>query len=321
MINDDSATEDMLAPVDDGIDIRLKHLSYSSTLTLHSCPRKFQLDKLREQVEDVAESSSNTTFAFGHVVGTGVQQIFEGLSFEKVLWNIFTGWHADLFAENEKQLKSIWYAIHAVTKFYEMVVNNDFLAEYELLYWNDKPATELGFRITTPDNFKYRGFVDAVLRHRETGEIVVLEVKTTSSRNLNPAQYKNSAQALGYSVVLDVMVQDLSSYKVMYLVYKTQAMEWEVMPFNKTFLQRAQWIQQLILDVELVKRFEEVGVYPMYGESCFNYYSECEYFGLCTLNTSSLIQPATKKTLERLAKETFAVELTLADLISAQLEK
>lgn len=298
------------------IDPRIQRLSYSSLLTLHTCPRKFQLDKLQAEAKE-EDFESSITFAFGHAVGEGIQLAFEGFSEEEIIWKLFLNWKPDLFAENVKQVKSFWHAVFAVQKFLAMK-NAGYLADWEPVYYKDKIAAELSFRISLPDGFKYRGFVDLVLRNKETGEVMVLELKTTSATNLNPATYKNSAQAIGYSIVLDVLFPDLSSYQVLYLVYTTKSMEYSPLPFSKSYLQRALWIRELILDIEVIKMYEDAGVFPMHGESCFEFYRECKYLGLCTLATNKLTDPFNP---EEFKEEEFQIELSLEDLIKAQLSK
>ncbi len=304
------------------MDIRLKQLSYSSLLTLHSCPRKFQLAKLGSDAEDTdTTGSQNITFAFGHIVGEGVQGILEGKSEDTILWEAFLGWHADLWDENAKQNKSFWLAMLAIQKF-QHIAESGFLEEYELVYYEGKPAVELSFCINFPDGFRYRGFVDAVLRHKRTGKIVVLECKTSSANVLNPAEYKNSAQAIGYSVVLDVLFPGLSAYEVVYMVYRTKEMEWEPpIPFQKSYLQRALWIQELLLDIESIKLYEGAEIYPMHGESCFSWYRECEYMNLCTLSTSHLTKPLTEEAEQKILAEPYTINLSIQDLIQAQLAK
>ena len=151
----------------------------------------------------------------------------------------------------------------------------------------------------------------------------MLEVKTTSATNLNPAQYKNSAQGIGYSVVLDHMFPTLSSYEVLYLVYTTKNFQWNPLPFQKSYLQRAQWIQELILDCEVLAMYEQAGVYPMRGESCYDYYRECQYLQTCTLNTAYLTTTLTAEEEQKyLEKESqYQVRVTVQDLITAQLGK
>lgn len=307
------------------MDERIKLLSYSSLGTLHKCPRKFQLYRLNSKQDEPAENdTSNVTFAFGHVVGDGIQKVMEGATADEVIWQMFLGWHADLIDDNPKQNKSFYLAVAAIQRFISLR-DNGFLDEYELVWYNGKPACELSFRITFPDGFKMRGSVDAVLRHRITGEIVVLECKTSSSNNINGATFKNSSQAVGYSVVLDTIFPELSSYKVIYLVYKTKDMTYEILNFNKSYLQRALWIQELLLDIETIKLYEGANVYPMRGESCYDFFRECEYFNQCHMSNRALVKKIDDvEIIKMLKKETdkvYDVELTLADLIKTQVEK
>jgi hypothetical protein len=298
------------------IDLRLKQLSYSGLLQLHSCPRRFQLDKMR----GVYERESNTTFAFGHCVGLGVQLSFEGKSEEEILFALFNEWDVDLFDEREKADESFWLAVHAVQKFIGMRAAG-FLQDYELVYYQGKPACELSFRITFPDGFRYRGYVDAVLRHKFTGKIAVLEVKTTGLSVIDESVYKNSAQAIGYSIVLDAIFPELSDYEVLYLPYKKKIKEYELFPYPKSYLQRAQWIQELILDIEVIKMYWDGGIFPMRGESCNSWNRPCQYFGTCTLSNTYMLKSITEKELDKIAAEEYSIELTLMDLLDSQLSK
>lgn len=299
------------------IDYRVRQLSYSSLLTLHSCPRKFQLYRLRTTHRSEEAIKSTVTFAFGHVVGEGIAAVFRGESDSAIIWNMFLGWDTDLAYVDEKLQKSIYTAIFAIQRLLAMRAAG-FLADYELVYYNGQPATELSFSITFPDGFRLRGFVDAVIRHRVSGKVTVLECKTTGSVSLNPATYKNSAQAIGYSIVLDVIYPDLSSYEVMYLVYQTKSKEYTAIPFEKTYLQRAQWIRELLLDIETIKMYEEAEVYPMHGESCFVFFRECEYFNTCQLSTKTLTKPMT---IEEVDTNDYEIVLSLNDLLETQLKK
>lgn len=305
----------------ENIDQRIKQISYSSILQLHSCPRRFQLDKLRgRKVETLDDSSTSITFAFGHLVGEGIQELFEGKSLDTIIWNQFLKWDADLLQVNEKQVKSFALAVFAVQKF-EGLRAAGLLEDYELVYHNGKPAVELSFVIEFPDGFRYRGFVDGVLRHKTTGIVVVLEVKTTAMAVIPDSTYKNSAQAIGYSIVLDSIFPDLSSYEVLYLAYKTKSQEYEIRPYQKSYLARAQWIQELILDIEMIKMYENVGVYPMHGESCNSYFRDCDYFGTCTMSTQYLTVPLDKESLDKELNREYSVRLTLTDLLESQLSK
>ena len=304
------------------IDIRLNQLSYSSLLTLHACPRKFQLDRLQAPREEGDDLSSSVTFAFGHAVGQGIQSAMESKTESQVLMDMFLIWEANLLAENEKQKKSFWSAVIAVQKFMAMRTQG-YLEDWELVYIDGKPACELSFLIHMPDGFKLRGFVDAVLRNKLTNEIMVLELKTTSSYAVNSATYKNSAQAIGYSVVLDHLFPELSSYEVLYLIYKTKDKEYEQLQFTKSYFQRALWIRELLLDIEVIKMYEEAGIYPMRGESCYNYFRECEYIYTCMLSTDKLTDSITEEQAQKILQghDTYQIHITLNDLIVSQLSK
>lgn len=302
------------------ISYKIKKLSYSSLLSLHACPRKFQLNRLNAR-EDEGDEDANTktvlTFAFGHAVGDGIQQVLSGVPEDTIIMNLFLSWHAELFAENTKQHKSFWLALLAVQKFIVMR-SQGYLEDYELVSFNRLPATELSFRVTFPNGFFLRGFLDAVLRNKKTGQVIVLEVKTSSATSLNSASYKNSAQAIGYSVVIDVLFPDISSYDVIYLVYLTKSKSYEQLVYTKSYAQRALWIQELLLDIESIKTYEKVGVYPMRGESCYSFFRECEYLNLCTLSTAVLVSEGAEREEK---KEEYQIDLTLEDLINAQYKK
>jgi len=261
------------------------------------------------------DDDSSLTFQFGHTVGEGIPLLLSGKSIEEVIWISFIKWKLDLFSEDTKRGKSFTRAIIALQKF-SALLKTGFLKDYELVQYKGKPAIELGFRIHIPNGFKFRGYVDVVLRNRITGEVLVLEIKTSSGAVIANS-YKNSAQAIGYSVVLDFIFPTLSSYKVLYLVYKTKELEYEPISYPKSYLQRALWIQELLSDIDIILMHEERGVYPMHGESCVSkFYKECKYLGVCTLSTDVLttVKPVVKK-----EEEVYDIEVSLADLIATQL--
>lgn len=300
------------------IDYRVRQLSYSSLLTLHSCPRKFQLNRLRSTHRTEESLKDTITFSYGHVVGEAIQLALSGVSEEQIIWRMFTTWHSpSLFDRDDKGNKSFWEAVIALQRF-NSLREQGFLDDYEMVIFDGKPACELSFAIVFPDGFRLRGFVDAVLRNKTTGNIIVLECKTTGAAALNPATYKNSSQAIGYSIVLDHIYPELSSYDVLYLVYQTKSREYQPFTFPKTYLQRALWIRELLLDIETIKMYESAEVYPMRGESCFNFFRECEYFNTCTLSTQYLTKPCTPEE-EDITQ--YQIVLTLNDLLESQLSK
>ncbi|HYP43473.1 MAG TPA: PD-(D/E)XK nuclease family protein [Candidatus Nitrosocosmicus sp.] len=322
--------KEITAELENPIDFRLRNLSYSGSNILHACPRKYQLTRLQSQSEDEDLTGMRAvTFAFGHAVGDGIQAIISGVSLEEVLLNTFLSWPVDLYLNDEDQKKNVYYPLPAITTFESIfTAPANELSDYELYYYTDSegnkvPAIELPFYVELPDGFKHRGKADVVLIHKETKQLLVLEVKTDGSKDVNPAKYKNSAQALGYSVVLDAIAPGYSSYTVLYVVYNTKLMCYQMFEFLKTRYMRAMWISQIMLDAELIKMYEGIGSYPMYGESCYDWGRECGYYNLCTLSTENLVQPLSNKELGKLIvknKEYF-IRVTISDLIAAQMQQ
>lgn len=319
------ATPIVLVNLPEGtIDPRLKLLSHSSRTSLHNCPRKYQLYRLSSQeqeTESIKEMEQRVTFAYGKAVGMGVQSALESKTEEQVYLDTFLEWDTDLLEENLRQKKSFWLALFAVQKF--IIMREDgFLDDYELVIYESKPAVELAFLINLPDGYKYRGFVDAVLQHKTTGEVLVLENKT-SSGVAQSANFKNSGQALGYSVVLDILFPEMSSYTVLYLVYETKSMEYKELPFTKSLLQRALWLQELLIDTQVISLYNSYDTYPMCGHSCFNFFRECEYLGLCTLHTENLTKPLTEAILKRIEEDNnrYQFVVDFYDLVNAQIAK
>lgn len=299
------------------IDYRIRQLSYSALNVFHSCKRKFQLNRLKTTYRSEQSEEANITFAYGHIIGDGIQKILEGKSEQEVILAAFLGWHAPLLAIDEKRKKSFWSAIIALQKFISLR-ESGFLDEYEVLTYNNKLATELNFKITLPDGFNFRGSVDAVLIHKTTRRILVLECKTTWQRDVNPAMYKNSSQAIGYSIVLDVVFPGVTEYDVLYLVYSSVTREYLQFKFLKSYVQRAIWIRELMMDVEIIKFCEEQELYPKNGDACLSFGKECEYINHCGLDTSLITKHCTEKEAD--TKE-YQINISLLDLLNTQLEK
>lgn len=300
---------------------KLKLLSYSYLNKLHECARKFELYMLnKEEVVTEDKQDKSLTFAFGHAVGTAIQSTLLGLTEDQILWSMFISWPVDLAAINEKQHKSFYCAVLAAQNF-RAIYKAGFLAEYQLLYLPKGHAIELSFLIEFPDGFGYRGSMDAVLQHKETGAVTVLEIKT-SSISWDIQQYRNSAQALGYSTILAAILPDVATYDVLYLEYNTKKKEYEVASFMKNAKQRKYWMQQVLLDIEMIKMYS-ANIFPMRGESCYKWNKPCSYLGVCTLDTDRLVQAKEKLNTnlsyeeDEEGKVQYSIKLKFEDIINS----
>ncbi len=261
-------------------------LSYSTTCMLHACPRRFLLEKLT--ADNSSDETDNVDFLYGHAVGGGVQNYAHTRDLRSALWDSFLSWKGDLFHEIPKKKKSFWFAAIAVMKFAGSM--DMLLEDWEIAVLPDgKPVIELAFRVDLGNGYFYMGHIDAVLWNKKLKQFMVLELKTTGFNSIADSQYKNSAQALGYSLVVDILAKQLdaacSNYQVLYLVYKASAMEWEALPFVKSRQQRASWLFQLKLDCSMLDLYRDVNHFPTHGENCYHYFRDCEFFGTCELKS------------------------------------
>ena len=297
--------------------IPIKLLSHSSIETLHSCPRKFEIYRMNYAPKEKGTIDT----AFGHAVGVGVQELLIGnttdylTAYQNAIWKMFLSWEVSIDETKPKSKKSFHSACLAVEKYQQQLLPL-LTEEWELAYFEGKPAVELGFIIKLPNDYYYRGYVDAVLVNKKEKRFRVLELKTTGLNVVDIAHYKNSFQGVGYGVILDKLAASMdyaADYYVDYLVYKTVSQEFVTFPFLKTTYQRAKWLSQLIVETETIDLYLEKELFPTHGESCYNFYRQCQYFGICERDNSEL---QIKKVVNLPTDEEFAAAWSLDNLLA-----
>jgi hypothetical protein len=307
----------------------LKNLSHSSCDVLHRCPREYQIYKIGSQIK----SQGSIDTIFGSVVGIGVQLILLGETREQAIWKMFLAWKGDLLSTSDevnvsKKRKHFWHAVAAIDNF--LSIQGLVFKDWKVAEFKGKPAVELSFRVNFGNNFLFRGHVDVVLVNIKTNELMVLELKTTGDTTVLAAKYGNSQQGVGYGVILDTIAQQYdehkSSYKVLYLVYKTKSTEWIPLPFAKTYLQRAQWIKQVLIDCEKIKLYEREDYYPMHGENCVRFFRQCDYYDICGMSNKHLFGDISQIPVAEDKREDgkpieYVFDLNVLDLLEAQLGK
>lgn len=255
--------------------------SFSQQGALHACPRKFFKMKERAFLYGNSSDSLNVDFAFGHAVGAGVQHYIKTRNEDYSLLHAMLAWRAEFEAAIPKRRKNLWGALYAVRKFI-LDKAPSFFEEWEILVLpNGKAAIELSFSFHCGNGFKHYGHLDIVLRNRRTGMLMVVDCKTLGLDQAEPALYSNSTQALSYAVMLNTVMPGIVDYDVMYLVYCTTSREWVEIPCSKTALDQAEWIKDILLDQDMIKTYHELRFFPKRGESCFDYFRRCEFYGEC----------------------------------------
>lgn len=301
----------------------LKLMSPSSTNLLHKCPRKYEIYKLGGKQN---EETSDTRF--GHAVGRGVQELFRTGNRNSAYLSSLVGWDGDLDDDKdddkrgESRRKTYWHSLLAIDKFNN--IRNTRFRDYDLAVFEGRPAIELGFSIDLGDGFYYRGLLDALLINRVKRELEVYEGKTTKYKNVDESQFKYSGQSLGYSVVIDAIapilgIEVTASYWANYYVWSTGGAEWQELRFKKSHTQRALWIKNMLIDKAHIAEYGMDEYFPMHGESCYEFFRQCEHFGTCEMSNKYLIGDTSKVKVE--AEDKYLFKFKLEDIIEAQLRK
>lgn len=314
-----------------GIHPNLGLLSYSSCCTLHTCPRKYQLRKLFSPETQTRERDIHTDF--GSLVGLGLQHYYlSNFDLQTTYLMMLSSWKEDLDSEEGlRDKKTFFHALLAIDKFIQVAQTR--FKDYELFNVTHEDTLgvngtwagcELGFSVSFFDNFKYRGFVDILLIHKYTRKFLVIECKTTKTKRFHPAQFKNSGQGLGYSLVVDTISSKLGNkqaeaFDVVYLVWSTSEGEWNELTIEHSHTDRAQWLRNILFDIERISVYEKAGMFPMHGESCYSYFRACDYFDLCQMSDKSLQLDKAKLISD--PDEKYMFHFTLEELINAQTEK
>lgn len=257
-------------------------LSHSALDVLNTCERKFQLERLLTGAPD-REDSAHTVF--GTAFGAGVASYMLHQDADLALYEMWKAYYPII----EDGMKTEEQCLGLLTSMFPVLDN--LLMDWEVQHFNSKPAIELGFRLDIDDKFYYVGYVDLVLRNRFSGKAAIFEVKTTSLglTDLDPL-YKNSGQALGYSIVLDHILGEANSeYEVIYCVGQINSktafsFKQHILPYAKTIHDRLDWFITLGMDVKRLHMMLDMNVFPRRGSSCLKFMRGCPHLGVCNLH-------------------------------------
>lgn len=307
-------------------------LSYSYNQVLHLCPRKFEImqhwpanpEKIKIEDDTVprvqAEEYQNVDFAFGHCVHAGVQSLFRGESIQQAIWHAFLAWDIPLYMTNKS--KTFWTALDAIHQA-QAIVSNLRNEGWEIVELRGKPSIEINFIVDFGKDYHYQGHIDVILRNRNTEEYKIFEIKTTVFVIVDEAMYMNSNQTLGYSVILDKIAPAQQSYEVVYLVWSEAkaGRHWSILPFIKSKTNKAEWIRDVLLDIDSIEHYKSEGCFPKRGEACYSFFRKCPYFGVCGLPIKALVPPSKDGKIDRgIDEDKYDYEFTLMELITNQLD-
>lgn len=276
-------------------------ISYSSLGSFGSCPMRFVLSKCSNF--EVPRRSSAAS-----LIGTAVHEAFQFY----LITRSFDGAIKVLMLKYPIKLKKAMQGNYHFLTAYRILrelVNWFENSNYDLLYINEKPAIE--FKVDTTyliqhtnksqsnrevelDEVNYIGFIDAIFIDRSTGEIVVCDIKTsstTSSEEEEISKYALSPQTVEYVTnILNLLGFDqqeaaslISSIKVLYLICRFKGIEYAI---NPLFLSKTpECVDNLMNGLRQVVRLIEsnglsTAAYYKSG-NCVTYGNRCPFFEWC----------------------------------------
>lgn len=250
--------------------------TYSTQEKLHTCPRKFAIEKMQMATSQL-ERRGSVTFAFGHAVGAGVAVYDQTLDIGQALWAAFLAWDRD-FLESETKKghtggRSFWEVGWALYQYAEFHQTDLDLADYEVTH------IEATIGIDFENGHYYSGHVDEILRNKITGTYRVKENKTSGFKAIHPALYSNSDQALSYAVAVDALGG--TEYEVLYTIYSVPERRWIKFDFVKTGLKKAEWLQAQLCTQATLDQYAELRFFPKRGGACFQYMRPCDFYEDC----------------------------------------
>lgn len=276
-------------------------ISYSSLGSFGSCPMRFVLSKCSNF--EVPRHSSAAS-----LIGTAVHEAFQ---FYLITRNLDGAVKVLMLKYPIKLKKAMQGNYHFLTAYRILreLVNWFENSNYDLLYINEKPAIEFKVdttyliqhtdklrsnRVVELDEVNYIGFIDAIFIDRSTGEIVVCDIKTsstTSSEEEELSKYALSPQTVEYVTnILNLLGFDqqestslISSIKVLYLICRFKGTEYAI---NPLFLSKTpECVDNLMNGLRQVVRLIEsnglsTAAYYKSG-NCVSYGTRCPFFEWC----------------------------------------
>lgn len=282
-------------------------LSNSSLELLVTCERLFQIERLLTGQRNVYEAPP---LSRGHSFGKGVQVYLLTRDMDKALYNAWLSYWPEM--EDNPKITVI-RTLHAL-----MCAQKDMdalLDKYEVVSFNGHPAVELGFKLNIDAIYYYVGFIDLVLRNKETGLYVILEIKYTGSWLDVEAMFYNSGQGTGYSIVIDTIVgAKQAEYGVLYFICQDKekepkAIQFHTKEWNKDLKDRLKWFITLGLDVKRIQEMRELGMFPQRSRSCIRFNRTCQHFGTCGLTIGDMEKEDEIDPHEKAGKYQFEYEL------------
>ena len=296
----------MAHPFEHLTELRISHSSMSS---FRGCPRKLEFSKFHL----ITRESDDLPAGSGKALHAGYQMYLRTKDKDAAIAAMMLEYPIHLCSDdtNSWSLESCYNALMTM-------INSRFMMEYELAKIKCvdgvvREAIEVPFEIrikgfslddTREIPVIYTGFIDAILYSYLDNSYHELDIKT-HHRNLKDMNgiYRFDDQCLPYAFVLDTVIgKHSNNLSVKYLsvfvdIVNATAQLYE---FNRPHNEIEDWARGLMVDLQTIKMYYQLGWFRRQGNNCMNFNRLCGYFRICQSRNIDNIRNFLKLTFNNL---------------------
>lgn len=284
-------------------------LSHSSNILLDLCMRKFEFRKFYPRTEKDDNIDSLVGKAMHHAFQAWLKGKCTYESREIAYLQLILQYPIEI--ESNPEAKKSLEVCYATLE--DIFNKGGLFLEYEIatvkcLDGIERPAIEVEFEIWIDGiycdgrPFVYRGFIDAILFNKFTGEYLVVDLKTTGWRDQHlVGKYKFDGQCVGYGIVLQAILgRDILNFDVAYIhsVLDIIDPDCKILKFTKTENDIRDWVTNLYLRIERIKDAWDRNYFPRTEGGCVAYKRPCEFLEICDLRDREALTRYIESTFE-----------------------
>lgn len=282
-------------------DVTAVFQSHSMSGLLDSCARKWEFRNLYQH----ASFEEGFAAEVGKAMHASFQDWMLNRDEEHAIWILMETypWHLAILQKRNTRSCEVCYA--TLMKLIHMVRFDEYeLVQIKCMDGETRPGIEVPFRINITDfslsdtkhiPAYYRGQVDFILYSRRENNYVVVDLKSTiyDLADYSP-MYAYSDQCLPYGLVLERLLgHDLSGgFAVQYIVAKLDLEDPKVLiyTFQKDRADIEDWARGLMVRLNLLKFYANMGWFPRNSHACISFKSKCRYFEPCQSRKHKMVQ-------------------------------
>lgn len=267
-------------------------VSYSSLNLLDTCERKFEFNKLYpRRARDPDQFAADV----GTCLHKGYQDYLIHQNADSAIWQMMLHYpYLDEFGQRNDDR-----SLEACVSTLEEMTFDAKMDEYELMTIVRPdgvvvPAIEVPFEIRLkgidlPDGrgIAFTGFMDAAMRHKGTGLVRTLDIKThRRTREDATPKYKFDSQQIPYGIVLEhVQGNPVEEFEVLYLDTFVDLVTPRVQlyPFLKDSTDIQEWLINTVLKSQRIQRAMEMDYFPRTDGGCLNWNRPCYFLDICSI--------------------------------------